>query len=174
MRADHLVADLTAPQRAKLAGIQTDPRARLLLQGGAAPSKAKAARPRVRDVEAHARRDGDVVTVAAKGLALQLTKNQRLHPQEEARIRAHERATIDRALADIAPPAGPWDVIVTREGPRTLDDVNATTSIKGVEDAVAAWLGVDDGDRARFRCRAVQAKARGFGVVITIKGRASW
>lgn len=125
-------------------------------------------------VEAHARRDGDVVTVAAKGLALQLTKNQRLHPQEEARIRAHERATIDRALADIAPPAGPWDVIVTREGPRTLDDVNATTSIKGVEDAVAAWLGVDDGDRARFRCRAVQALTRGFGVVITIKGRASW
>ena len=52
--------------------------------------------------------------------------------------------------------------------------VEAHARRDGDGDAVAAWLGVDDGDRARFRCRAVQALTRGFGVVITIKGRASW
>ncbi len=173
IRADHLVAGLTAPQREKLAAIQTDPRARALLLQREGRDRGRA-RPRIRDVVAHARRDGDDVTVWSKGLALQLTKNQRLHHQEEARIRAHERATITRALAEVTAPPGPWDVVVTRQGPRLLDEVNATTSIKGVEDAVAAWLGVDDGDRAQFRCRAVQTRTKGFGVVITINGRASW
>jgi hypothetical protein len=174
LRAEDLARDLTAPQRAKLAGIQTDPRARLLLQGGAAPSKAKTSRPRIRDVAANARRDGDAVTVQAKGLALQLTKNQRLHHQEEARIRAHERATIARALEDITPPAGPWLVTIVRQGPTKMDDDNATASAKGVRDAVAAWLKVDDGQTERVRFVVTQLRDKAFGVTITVKGGATW
>lgn len=172
MRAEDLAASLAPEQREKLAAIQDDPRAVALLRGK--PARKHHGRVHVRDVEAHARRDGDVVTIAAKGLALQLTKNARLHHHEEARVRAHERATITRAAEDVAAPPGPWRVTIRREGPMTLDDDNAVASAKGVRDAVAAWLKVDDGNTARVRFSVVQAKARGFGVVITIEGRASW
>jgi hypothetical protein len=175
LRADHLVADLTDPQRAKLAGIQTDPRARAILLRQEGRDRGRA-RPRIRDVEAHARRDGDDVTVWSKGLALQLTPNntQTMHHQEVGRIRAHERATITRALEGLAAPPGPWDVTIARQGPRTLDSDNATASAKGVRDAVAAWLGVDDGEVHRVRFVVVQKRDRAFGVVITVKGGAAW
>lgn len=38
-------------------------------------------------------------------------------------------------------------VMLTRVGPRLLDDDDAAGSAKHVRDAVAAWLGVDDGPR---------------------------
>ncbi len=41
----------------------------------------------------------------------------------------------------------PLRVVITRMAPRSLDDDNAARAAKSVRDAVAAWLGVDDGNR---------------------------
>ena len=120
-------------------------------------------------VEAHAHRDGPRVTVAAKGLRLDLTPNARLHPQVIARRRRAEHLVVERALAGIAPPAGPWRVCITRIGPRPMDDDNRTAAAKGTRDAIAAWLGVDDGDDSvRWEVRG--EVARGYAVRITIEG----
>lgn len=127
------------------------------------------ARARGELVEAHAHRDGPRVTVVAKGLRLGLTKNARLHPQAEARARRRERQIIDRALAAIAAPPGPWRVVITRVGPRAMDTDNTCTSAKGVRDAIAAWLGVDDGDESvAWEVRG--EVARGYAVRVQIEG----
>ena len=120
-------------------------------------------------VEASAHRDGPRVTLVAKGLRLDLTPNARLHPQVIARRRRAEHLVVERALAGIAPPAGPWRVCITRIGPRPMDDDNRTASAKGCRDAIAAWLGVDDGDE-RFTCTVRGEVARGYAVRITIEG----
>lgn len=129
-----------------------------------------AARQRGELVEASAHRDGPRVTLVAKGLRLGLTKNSRLHPQAEARARRRERQVIDRALVGIAAPPGPWRVVITRLGPRAMDTDNVCTSAKGVRDAVAAWLGIDDGDE-RIAWEVRGEIARGHAVRVQIDGR---
>lgn len=128
------------------------------------------ARARGELVEASAHRDGPRVTVVAKGLRLDATPNARAHWSATAKKRAREREVITRALAGITPPAGPWRVVITRIGPRVLDDDNRTAAAKGTRDAIAAWLGVDDGDS----CVAWEVRgevARGYAVRVQIEGR---
>lgn len=128
-----------------------------------------AARQRGELVEASAHRDGPRVTVTAKGLRLDATPNSRAHWTATAKKRAREREVITRALAGITPPAGPWRVTITRGGSRPMDDDNRTASAKGVRDAIAAWLGVDDGDE-RFTCTVRGEVARGYAVRVQIEG----
>ena len=121
-------------------------------------------------VEAHAHRDGPRVTVTAKGLRLDATPNGRAHWTATAKKRAREREVLTRALSGITPPAGPWRVVITRIGPRVMDDDNRTASAKGCRDAIAAWLGVDDGDDlVRWEVRG--EVARGYAVRVQIEGR---
>ena len=127
------------------------------------------ARARGELVEASAHRDGPRVTVTAKGLRLDATPNGRAHWTATAKKRAREREVLTRALAGITPPAGPWRVTITRIGPRPMDDDNRTAAAKGTRDAIAAWLGVDDGDE-RFTCTVRGEVARGYAVRITIEG----
>lgn len=130
------------------------------------------ARQRGELIEAHAHRDGDRVTLIAKGLRLGLTPNARLHPQVVARRRRREHATITAALRGLTPPAGPWRVLIVRCGPRAMDDDNRTASAKGVRDALAAWLGVDDGDESvRWEVRG--EVSRGYAVRVLIEGGAA-
>jgi hypothetical protein len=50
-----------------------------------------------------------------------------------------------------------------------MDDDNRTASAKGVRDAVAAWLGVDDGSESvRWEVRG--EVARGYAVRISVEG----
>lgn len=120
-------------------------------------------------VSASAQRNGRRVDLVAKGLRLDLTPNARLHPLEVARRRRAEHSTIAATLAGITPPAGPWRVTITRVGPRVLDDDNRTASAKGVRDAVAAWLGVDDGsDAVAWEVRGEVAK--GYAVRVQVLG----
>lgn len=122
-------------------------------------------------VEAHAQRNGLRVDLVAKGLRLDLTPNARLHPQVVARRRRREHQVVSTALRGITPPAGPWRVTVTRVGPQAMDDDNRTASAKGVRDALAAWLGVDDGDDSvRWEVRG--EVARGYAVRVQIEGSA--
>ena len=127
------------------------------------------ARRRGELVEASAHRDGPRVTVVAKGLRLDATPNARAHWSTTAKKRTREREVITRALAGLTPPAGPWRVCITRIGPRPMDDDNRTASAKGTRDAIAAWLGVDDGDS----CVAWEVRgevARGYAVRVQIDG----
>lgn len=129
-----------------------------------------AARKRGELVEAHAHRDGDRVTIVAKGLRLDATPNARAHWSATAKKRARERAVIGAALRGITKPAGPWRVVITRAGPRAMDDDNRTAAAKGTRDAVAAWLGIDDGDDSvRWEVRG--EVARGYAVRVMIEGR---
>lgn len=123
-------------------------------------------------VEAHARRDGDSVILLAKGLRLDATLNARAHWSQTARKRAKERAVIDAALAHVNRTEGPWRITISRIGPRRMDDDNVTASAKGVRDAVARWLGIDDGDeRATWITRAEVARGYAVRVQVDTQGR---
>jgi hypothetical protein len=69
-----------------------------------------------------------------------------------------EKAAVAAALRGRKPPALPVVVTITRVSPGRLDDDGATASAKHVRDAVAGWLGVDDGDRMRVLFVVDQAK----------------
>lgn len=144
--------------------------ARLLARNPHLAAPVAKARQRSELAEAHAHRDGDRVTLVAKGLRLDLTPNARLHPQVMARRRRREHQVVTAALRGIVPPAGPWRVTITRVGPRAMDDDNRTASAKGVRDAIAAWLGVDDGDGSvRWEVRGERG---GYCVRVQIDGGA--
>ena len=130
------------------------------------------ARQRGELVEAHAQRNGRWVDLVAKGLRLDATPNAREHWNVTAKKRAREHQVVTDALRGIVPPAGPWRVCITRVGPRAMDDDNRTASAKGCRDAVAAWLGVDDGsDAVRWEVRG--EVARGYAVRVQIEGGAT-
>jgi hypothetical protein len=79
--------------------------------------------------------------------------NDREHWQvRRRRVKAEkERAAWELAKWAEKPPI-PAVVTLTRFAPSNgLDDDNLAGSLKGVRDAVAAWLGVDDRDRSRVR-----------------------
>lgn len=72
------------------------------------------------------------------------------------RVRA-EREAVGWAIlqrADRTRPVPPLVVTMTRIAPSSgLDDDNLTGSLKGVRDAVAEWLGIDDGKSSvRYAC----------------------
>lgn len=170
VRLKDAVSGLTARQREALAARQADPRAAAALRAPAGP-RARASRSPT--VAGTARWDGGAIVVDLPGLALLLSPNARFHRLAAAVMRAKEREAVARALAALegcpVPPRPPWHVTITRVGPRVLDDDNATASAKGVRDAVAAWLEVDDGavDLVRWTVR----QSRGpFGVTIRIGG----
>lgn len=54
---------------------------------------------------------------------------------------------------------GPFRVTLTRGGRGRLDQGNLGTAMKAVQDVVAEWLSVDDGDRSRVRWRYRQRPA---------------
>lgn len=141
--AADLFAHLSPAQRARLAAAQRDPRAAAMVLGRAAVV-ARAARPRD-PVEVSVRAEGGAVALTLKGLRLVSVANAREHHHAKARRVARERALVGGALAGVTAPPGPWRVTIARVGPRALDTDNLTASAKAVRDAVAAWLGVDDG-----------------------------
>jgi hypothetical protein len=76
--------------------------------------------------------------------------NMRSHWSAKAKRVASQRAIVTLALG----PCPAWlrerprHVRLTRIAPRRLDGDNLQSSFKAVRDAVAAWLGIDDGDDA--------------------------
>lgn len=71
--------------------------------------------------------------------------------RDEARLR-----TLG-ALGSKPRPELPVDVTLTRVSPRKCDHDNAVASLKHVQDAVAFWLRVDDGDEAKVMWRYARA-----------------
>ena len=56
-------------------------------------------------------------------------------------------------------------VTLTRLSPKTLDPDGLAASLKHVQDTVADYLNVDDGDTTRIRWRYLQEHAKRMGVV---------
>lgn len=89
--------------------------------------------------------------------------NQREHWSARARRVSAQRQTIGRALAShgehlVALRAAPCIVVeLTRVAPRALDSDNAVGAMKAVRDAIAAWIGIDDGS-SRYEWRYAQRR----------------
>lgn len=62
---------------------------------------------------------------------------------------ARERTLVRLVLGAKKRPPLPVMVTLTRIAPRSLDSAGLQSALKGVEDQVAAWLGVDDGRAER-------------------------
>lgn len=65
----------------------------------------------------------------------------------------------------------PWDVLLVRLSPRTLDRDGVVSALKGARDAVAAFVNVDDRYEEIVEYRYHQRKQRGQAVEITITAR---
>lgn len=55
-----------------------------------------------------------------------------------------QRDTVGWMLKGRVPPVPPMVIHLTRIAPRMMDKTNYVTALKAVEDAVAAWIGIDD------------------------------
>jgi hypothetical protein len=102
--------------------------------------------------------------------------------QREHWTTKHKRARAQHAAIDLhldigrklfrSPPF--WDdgiaITMTRIGPRRFDPGNNEASLKHVQDAIASWLGIDDGSRL-LTWKYEQETERGYGVRIRIEPR---
>jgi hypothetical protein len=88
---------------------------------------------------------------------------------KQRRAKTH-RAAVKLALGrDIKGPPPPYVITLTRIGPRVLDPGNLEASFKHIQDGVADWLGIDDGDKRltwRYEQRREGAKTYAAEVVI--------
>lgn len=98
-----------------------------------------------------------VVVVELPGLRLVNPLNRRQGWRAVSERGRREKAAVAAALRGRKPPALPVVVTITRVSPGRLDSDGAVASAKHCRDAVAAWLGCDDGDE-RVRWEVTQAK----------------
>jgi len=83
--------------------------------------------------------------------------------------KSYVKDTVRSALPMVMLPwKRPIRVVLTRVSRTLLDDVNLGMSLKAVEDVVAEWLGVDDGDRENVRITYEQRPDYWSGVEIRI------
>jgi hypothetical protein len=107
-----------------------------------------------------------------RGLRTQSEMNLREHwGKRNARRERQQRVTLCALRSQIGnrPPPCPLVAKLTRVGPRRMDSDNAVISLKHVRDAVAKWLGVDDGDEARVRFEYGQEVAKAYAVRVEIR-----
>lgn len=99
--------------------------------------------------------------------------NRREHHHARARRVQKERSltTLCLRAQGGSPPALPLTITLVRVSPRAMDSDGACAALKGVRDAVAAWLGVDDRDTADLVWRYDQRRG-GVGVEIQVEARA--
>lgn len=97
--------------------------------------------------------------------------NAREHPMARAKRVKAERGCVAWYLIKTRRPAIPCLVTLTRIGPTNgLDPFdNLPSSLKGVVDQIAEWLGVDDrkDDRVRYVCRQQRGPSWAVQIEIT-------
>ena len=84
------------------------------------------------------------------------------------RCAADSAANSDTARATF----GALAVTMVRLSPRSYDSDGTTASMKHVRDAIAKWLGRDDGPKAGVRWTAAWERSKEVGVRITIEADA--
>lgn len=90
--------------------------------------------------------------------------------REHWRVR-HRRSKMHRQACMAVPAVNvPCTVIITRLGPRMLDDDNLQGACKSVRDGIADRLGVDDAD-PRISWLYAQEKSKDYAVRIQITER---
>lgn len=94
--------------------------------------------------------------------------NAREHHMTRARRVKAERAATAWALVTLKAPAVPCTVNLTRLAPSNgLDSDNLQSSMKGVRDQIAVWLGIDDKD-PRVEWKYSQGRESAYGVVVEV------
>lgn len=78
--------------------------------------------------------------------------NERIHWAALAKRKKAQKEAVGWALkAHKRPAAERMTVLITRIGPRRLDDDNLANGAKALRDAIASWAGIDDGsERIRW------------------------
>lgn len=84
--------------------------------------------------------------------------NSRAHWTFKAKRASEQKQLTAWMLKGKTPLPPPVLVHLTRIAPRLMDDDNSQTSLKAVRDAVAIWLGIDDGNREDIRFEYYQRK----------------
>ena len=117
-----------------------------------------------------------MLTVTIPGLRLVSEANAHEHWRKRSARAKHQKHATTRDLWTFAlvaryrPPPHPVPLVVTitRVGSRLMDSDNAVGAAKHVRDAVAKWLGRDDGPTCGVEWRVVQRKGA-YGVEIRIE-----
>lgn len=122
------------------------------------------------DIEAE--RVGDVVTATIRGLRLEITMNNVLSLgwRKVRAMRRQEHEAVGSALRGIEPPPPPWLAAIVRRGPVKMDPDNLVGTVKGTQDEIARWAGVDDGSPL-WHWQWTDEVSDGYSVEIRIEGR---
>lgn len=99
--------------------------------------------------------------------------NRREHWVDKRKRRIAQQQEVDaellRALGRNRKVPLPCVVTLTRIAPRKLDDDNLRSAFKGIRDAIAARLGVDDGsDQIRFEYQQIPVRSRTYWIKVGI------
>lgn len=87
---------------------------------------------------------------------------------KRAQSQIHTTKLILRASGGTPPPA-PLYVVMTRIAPCKMDSDNLVSSCKHIRDAVAEWLGIDDGDdRVTYQVQAERGRPKQYAVRVEI------
>ncbi len=117
------------------------------------------------------------LVVRIPGLVVVSEANRRDHHMARHRRAKGQAAAVALALAPCPRVPLPVRVALVRVGGRPLDPDNLAGGFKAVQDEVARWLGVDDGDRHRVRWNYRQRPAQAGevrGVEVRVRaGRSS-
>ena len=107
--------------------------------------------------------------------------NVRMHYMQRAKVIARQREIVTEALVMHDWPDElrrsrptldtPWTVYLVRGSPHLMDDDGVPASLKGVRDAFAAFVGVDDKHRDVVRYVYQDAKAKHVGLQIYVEVR---
>jgi hypothetical protein len=74
--------------------------------------------------------------------------NEHTHWRERAKRAKDQRRAAKLSLGpDVKGPPPPYLITLTRIGPRRLDPGNLEAACKHLQDGVADWLAIDDGDK---------------------------
>lgn len=92
-----------------------------------------------------------MIAVTIPGLVTKSGDNAHVDWRVKARKVAKERRVVRLVLGAPRPWVCQLVVTIVRISPRPLDSAGLASALKGIEDEVAAWLGVDDGRAERSR-----------------------
>jgi hypothetical protein len=86
-----------------------------------------------------------VIKVNFPGVRADMSLNARLHWAVRARKARELKEVVGWMLKGRKPPVMPMVIHLTRISPRLMDDDNSVGALKNFRDAVAEWIGIDDG-----------------------------
>ncbi len=97
--------------------------------------------------------------------------NQAEHWTKRHRRRKKQKREVfyELASASTKKPSLPCDIWLTRIAPRKMDGDNLQSSFKAVRDAIADWMGFDDGDdRLQWRYDQRSGEPKEYAILIQI------